>query len=113
MSAEEPRRSDRNNEDDSFGRGGCGPVIDAVRHGDARRVRRGARWDRHRRFGCGGRVMGMSDIYSPENIARSRGRATWFRRAAEDADEATGREYLEAAEAIERGADEREAAGRG
>ncbi|KQR94175.1 MAG: hypothetical protein J0I33_00035 [Microbacterium ginsengisoli] len=52
----------------------------------------------------------MSDTYSPENIARSRGRAAWFRRAATESDEITSAEYLAAAEAIELGADMREAA---
>lgn len=55
----------------------------------------------------------MDDIYSPENIARSRKRAAWFRLQAEGADRSTAAEYIAAAEAIELGADEREAEMRG
>lgn len=55
----------------------------------------------------------LDNIYSPENIARSRARAATFRRMAESAHPADAAEYLAAADAIEAGADEREAEMRG
>lgn len=52
----------------------------------------------------------LDDIYSPENIARSRARATGIRDmvAGGNFDDAQALEWLEAADAIDAGADDRE-----
>lgn len=50
---------------------------------------------------------GIEDLYSPENIERSRGRARWFRARALEVPQHAA-EYLRAAAAVENYADERE-----
>jgi hypothetical protein len=52
----------------------------------------------------------LTNIYSPENIARSRQRAAAFRRMADGANPNDRAEYLAAAESIEEYAIEREQA---
>lgn len=49
----------------------------------------------------------LADIYSPENIARSRGRAAWMRAAVERGE--LGREWLNTAAEVDAYADERAA----
>lgn len=57
-------------------------------------------------------LTGMDDIYSPENIARSRARAAQMRAQIEAGDLSPADEWSEVVTAMEADADERERTGR-